>query len=73
MKKLIQHSREIGIKLLETLPEKFTMDNLLSAIGEYKNEISKPSTKYLLNLSSFPWDLDDDANLMFCDWDLTKD
>ena len=60
------------IKLLETLPEKFTMDNLLSAIGKYKNGISKPPTKYLLNLSAFPWDLDNDANVMFCDWDLTK-
>ena len=60
-------------KLLETLPEKFTMDNLLSAIGEYKNGISKPPTKYLLNLSAFPWDLDDDANVMFCDWNLTRD
>ena len=60
-------------KLLKTLPEKFTMDNLLSAIGEYKNGISKPPTKYLLNLSAFPWDLDDEANVMFYDWDLTKD
>ena len=60
-------------KLLETLPEKFTMDILLGTIGKYKNGISKPPTKYLLNLSAYPWDLDCDANLMFCDWDLTKD
>ena len=60
-------------KLLETLPEKFKMDILLGTIGKYKNGISKPPTKYLLNLSAYPWDLDCDANLMFCDWDLTKD
>lgn len=60
-------------KRLETLPERFTIDDLLNTIGEYRNGVFQPPAKYLLNLSAFPWDVDGDANLLFFDWELTKD
>ena len=59
-------------RLLATLPGKYTMDCFLNTINQYKNYISKPPTKYLLNLLIFPWDVDSNADLLFSDWDLIK-
>lgn len=59
--------------LLATLPEKYTMDDFLSVANKYKAYISKPSTKYLLNLFSYPWNLDEKANLLYSGWELTKE
>ena len=59
--------------LLATLPEKYTIDEFFSIANAYKGYVSKPPTKYLLNLLTCPWDLDAEANLLCSGWDLTKE
>ena len=59
-------------RLLATLPEKFTKDCFLNTINQYKNYITNPPTKYLLNLMFFSWDVDNNADLLYSNWDLTK-
>lgn len=60
-------------RLLATLPEKYTYDSLFNTIGRYKHYITKPPAKYLLNLLFFLWDVDNNGNLLFSDWNLIKD
>ena len=38
----------------------------------YKKHISKPPTKYLLNVFTQPWDLDKKANLICFGWELNR-
>ena len=57
---------------LQKLPAQYTMDEFWKAAKNYKKYVSKPPTKYLLNLLTYPWDMDKKANLIYSDWELTK-
>ncbi len=58
---------------LAKLPMRYTMDELWDIAGEYKIYISRPPTKYLLNLCAFPWDVNSNFDLLYTDWELTKE
>ena len=55
---------------LAKLPSQYTMDELWNIATEYKAYVSRPPTKYLLNLLSYPWNLDSEANLLYSGWEL---
>ncbi len=59
-------------EVLETLPSVYTMDEFWNIAREYKNFVSKPPASYLLNLSSYPWDLNDNFDMQYFSWDLIK-
>ena len=50
---------------IKKLPPKYTMDEFWDICKQYKQYVSQPPAKYLLNFLSYPWDLDDKANLLF--------
>ena len=57
---------------LQKLPAQYTMDEFWKVAKDYKKYVSNPPTKYLLNLLTYPWDMDKKANLVYSDWELTK-
>ena len=57
---------------LQKLPAQYTMDKFWKVAKDYKKYVSNPPTKYLLNLLTYPWDMDKKANLIYSDWELTK-
>lgn len=57
---------------LRKLPDRYTIDKFWNVAKAYKKYISKPPTKYLLNLFTYPWNLDEKANLICFDWELKK-
>ena len=50
---------------LEKLPSKYTMEEFWKMAKEYKDYISNPPARYLLNFSTYPWDIDGQANLVY--------
>ena len=60
------------IATLQKLPAQYTMDEFWKAAKDYKKYVSKPPTKYLLYLLTYPWDIDKKANLIYSDWELSK-
>ena len=60
------------IATIQKLPAQYTMDEFWKAAKDYKKYVSNPPTKYLLNLLTYPWDMDKKANLIYSDWELTK-
>ena len=59
-------------KVLEKLPSKYTMDEFWVKAKKYKEYVSKPPSNYLLNLFTYPWDMDKKANYIYSGWELTK-
>ena len=58
---------------LEKLPAQYTMEEFWRVAKHYKKYISKPPTRYLLNLSmTHPWDIDKNANNVYSEWELIK-
>ena len=57
---------------LKRLPDQYTMDEFWKVAKRYKKYVSKPPTGYLLNLSTYPWNLDKNANAIYFDWELIK-
>ena len=57
---------------LQKLPAQYTMDEFWKVAKGYKKYVSNPPTKYLLNLFTYPWDMDKKANLIYSDWELAK-
>lgn len=57
---------------LERLPARYTMDEFWKVAKNFKRYVSKPPTRYLLNLFSHPWDIDKKANLIYTSWELAK-
>ena len=57
---------------LQKLPAQYTMDEFWKVAKRYKKYVSKPPTGYLLNLSTYPWNLDKKANAIYFDWELIK-
>ena len=58
--------------ILKRLPDQYTMDEFWKVAKRYKKYVSKPPTGYLLNLSTYPWNLDKNANAIYFDWELIK-
>ena len=55
------------------LPAQYTMDEFWKVAKYYKKYISKPPARYLLNLSmKYPWDIDENANAIYSEWELIK-
>lgn len=57
---------------LQNLPERYSMKAFWKIAEDYKKYISKPPTKYLLNLSAYPWDIDQNGDLIYTNWELIK-
>ena len=57
---------------LKNLPPHYTMNEFWKVAKDYKKYLSNPPSKYLLNLSTHPWDMDKKANLIYFEWDLIK-
>ena len=60
-------------KALEKLPEQYTVGEFWKIAERYKKHISKPPTRYLLNLlMTHPWDIDKNGNALYSEWELVK-
>lgn len=60
-------------ELLSKLPTEYTMDEFWKKAKSYKKCIlSSPPAKYLLNLMAYPWSLDEKANVVYHNAELTK-
>ena len=57
---------------LQSLPPRYSMDEFWKIAKNYRQFASKPPTKYLLNLYTYPWDIDKKANLIYSNWELIK-
>ena len=57
---------------LQNLPVKYSMDEFWKVAKDYEEYVSKPPAKYLLNLFTYPWDMDEKANLIYFGWELTE-
>ena len=57
---------------LEKLPVQYSMDDFWSVAKVYKKYVSNPPTTYLLNLFTYPWDIDKNADLLYFNWELSK-
>ena len=69
---LPEEKKETFRSVLEKLPEKYTVHEFGKLTKKYKKYISKPPTQYLLNLFTYPWDTDKNYDLIYFDWELTK-
>jgi len=69
---LPEEKEDVFRATLRNLPARYTMDEFWKVAKNYKKYVSKPPTKYLLNLLSYPWDIDKKANLIYFEWELTK-
>lgn len=58
--------------ILEKLPQTYTMDAFWEVAKDYTQYISKPPTTYLLNFSTYPWEMDEEFNSIYHAWDLIK-
>ncbi len=57
---------------MNSLPEKYTMDEFWKKFKKYKKYISKPPTKYLINFLAYPWDMDKKGNVVYTGCTLEK-
>ena len=57
---------------LKKLPDQYTIDEFWKVAKRYKKYVSKPPVRYLLNLSTYPWNIDKNANAIYFDWELVK-
>lgn len=57
---------------LQKLTDQYTMDKFWKVAKDNKKYVSNPPTKYLLNLFTYPWDMDKKANLIYSNWELIK-
>ena len=57
---------------LQNLPPQYSMNEFWDVSKNYSQYVSKPPTKYLLNLFTYPWNIDENANLIYFDWELKK-
>ena len=58
--------------VIENLPSLFTMDDFWKKAKKFRDNTKKPPSTHILNFTSYPWDLDRKANLMFFGCELTK-
>ena len=59
-------------RILANLPDTYTEDTFWNLAKDYKKYISKPPAEYLLHLFAYPWDLDENANLICTACELKK-
>ena len=57
---------------LDKLPSKYTMDEFWKVAKKYKGYATNPPAKYLLNFSTYPWELDRKANLVYSKVEIVK-
>lgn len=57
---------------LKKLPNAYTMDNFWMIAKNYKKFVAMTPAKYLLNLFTYPWHKDENANTLYSSWELTK-
>jgi len=48
------------------------MDEFWKVAKKYKEYVTNPPAKYLLNFSAYPWELDRKANLVFSKVEIVK-
>ena len=69
----LPEEKEIDFRTsLQNLPPQYTMDEFWKIAKNYKQYTTNPPTKYLLNLYTYPWDIDKKANLIYSNWELIK-
>ena len=57
---------------LQKLPECYTMNEFWDVAKEFRQYVANPPTAYLLNLYTYPWDMDEKANYIYFDWELIQ-
>ena len=57
---------------LQNLPTQYTMGDFWKVAKSYKQYASIPPTKFLLNLYTYPWDIDKKGDLIYSDWKIIK-
>ncbi len=58
--------------VLKTLPQNFTIDEFTKTAKDFVRYATKPPTSYLLNILAYPWNLNENADLIYHGWELTK-
>ncbi len=69
---LPEEKEEAFRTVLGHLPERYSMADVWKTIGDYKQYISKPPVKYLLNFFAYPWDIDGNGDLIYTDCELVR-
>ena len=57
---------------LQKLPDQYTMEAFWNVAKDYQKYVSDPPARYLLNLFTYPWDMDKKANLIYFGWELIQ-
>jgi len=69
---LPQESEQEFKECLRKLPPQYTMDEFWKVAKKYKGYVSNPPANYLLNLLTYPWNVDKKANLVYFSIELEK-
>ncbi len=51
--------------IIDKLPAQFTMDEFWNKAKKFKKNIASPSTSHLVNFTTYPWNRDQKANLIY--------
>lgn len=57
--------------LIEKLPAQFTIDEFWKKAKKFKKNIVSPPTSHLLNFTTYPWNMDKKANLIYFGCEIT--
>lgn len=57
---------------LEKLPSHYTMDEFWKTAKKYKEYAAKPPAGYLLNFSTYPWEINEKAELIYSKVEIVK-
>ena len=52
-------------EIIDKLPPQFTMDEFWKKAKKFKKNIASPPTSHLLNFTTYPWNMDKKANLIY--------
>lgn len=69
---LPEEQEEAFRKLMSALPERYTMEDFWEQAGGFKQYVQNPPTNYILNFLTYPWEQDENANLVYFSCELTK-
>ncbi|MBE6737808.1 MAG: hypothetical protein E7566_04040 [Ruminococcaceae bacterium] len=58
--------------LCDKLPAQFTMDDFWEKAKRFKKNISSSPTSYLINFTTYPWNMDKNANLIYHGYEIKK-
>lgn len=57
--------------IIDNLPDQFTIDEFWKKATKFKKNIAPPPTCHLLNFTTYPWNMDKNANLIYFGCEIT--